>query len=105
MPEIGTKVRESGDDVKVGETYEIVNVEEVTTDVSAYKGLRVQLLTKKAEEGTIMLWRRPVTTPRSKLGAFISLLGDNTDKWLHKWIKFADWRIGARSIELVKATK
>lgn len=102
MPEIETKVRQGGDDVEVGKEYEILNVEQVTTEVAFYKGWRVSLLTKKAEEGSVMLWERPVTSPDSKLGAFITLLGGNTDKWLHKWIKFVDWRQGARLIELVK---
>lgn len=101
MPEVGTKVREGGDDVEIGKEYEITNVEDVTTEVSFYKGLRVQLLTKKAEEGSIMLWSRPITSPKSKLGAFITLLGSDTDKWLHKKIKIVDWRQGARIIELV----
>jgi len=102
MPEVGTKVREGGDDVEIGKEYEIINVEDVVTEVQTYKGLRVELLTKKAEEGSVMAWWRPVTTPRSKLGAFIKLLGSNTDDWLHKRIKFVDWRVGARNIELVK---
>uniref|UniRef100_A0A6M3M7C4 Uncharacterized protein n=1 Tax=viral metagenome TaxID=1070528 RepID=A0A6M3M7C4_9ZZZZ len=102
MPEVGTKVRESGDDVEIGKEYEIVNVESVTTEISFYKGIRVELLTKKAEEGSIMLWERPITTSKSKLGIFITLLGSNTDGWLHKRIKIVDWRQGARIIELVK---
>jgi hypothetical protein len=102
MPETGTQVRESGDDVVIGEKYEITNVELITTDVSAYKGFRVSLLTKKAQEGTVMLWQRQVTSKKSKLGTFIDLLGSNTDDWLHKWIQFVDWRIGNRKLELVK---
>lgn len=102
MPKLGTEVREGADDVAIGVSYEIVNVEEVTTEISFYKGIRVELMSKKADEGSVMLWQRPVTTAKSKLGAFITLLGDDTDKWLHKWIKFAEWRQGARIIELVK---
>ncbi|GAI07226.1 unnamed protein product [marine sediment metagenome] len=49
-----------------------------------------------------MLWSRPVTTPKSKLGAFITLLSSNTDKWLNKRICFIDWRQGARVVELAK---
>jgi len=101
-PELDVKVREGGDDIIIGTTYEIVNVENVVTEVSAYNGVRVQLMSKKAEEGNVMLWKRPITTPKSKLGAFIELLGLNTDEWLHKWIVFTDWRAGARIIELAK---
>jgi len=99
MPKIGTKVREGGDDVEIGRKYEIVNVEEVTTEVSFYRGIRVSLQDEKKNEGTVMLWMRPVTTPKSKLGAFIKLLGEDTDKWIGKKIIFKDWRQGARLVE------
>lgn len=102
MPKIGTKVQEAADDVAIGVEYEIANVSEVDTEISHYKGIRVELLSKKGDEGSVMLWQRPVTSPKSKLGAFIDLLGDDTDKWLHKSVKFTDWRIGARIIELIK---
>lgn len=102
MPEVGTKVREGGDDVEVGTTYVITNVEDVTTEVKAYRGIRVVLEDTHKNEGTVMLWERPITSPRSKLGAFITLLGSNTDKWVAKKILFKDWREGARLIELVK---
>jgi len=102
VPELDVKVREGGDDIQIGVPYEIVNVEDVTTEVSSYRGVRVQLMSKKAEEGNVMAWKRPVTSPSSKLGALMELLGSNTDKWLHKWIVFKDWRQGARLVELAK---
>lgn len=103
MPEIGTEVREGADDVKLNIPYEITNVETVTTDVAMYQGIRVELLTVKAQTGTIMLWKRPVTGTGSKLGVFITKLGSNTDKWLHKWIIFREWEAKKRLIELVAA--
>ncbi|MBA7567280.1 hypothetical protein ES708_08989 [subsurface metagenome] len=102
MPEVGTEVREGADDVEIGKAYEITNVEEVTTDVSAFTGIRVSLLTKKSLEGVVMLWKRPITGKGSKLGSFITLLGSNTDNWLHKWVKFVDWKQGARLIEIAE---
>ncbi|MBU2249571.1 MAG: hypothetical protein KKD77_22685 [Gammaproteobacteria bacterium] len=102
MPEIGTKVREGGDDVEIGVEYHIDNVEIVTTDVKAFAGIRVVLVDKKKDTRSVMLWQRPVTSPESKLGAFISLLGSNTDKWLGHKIIFRDWRQGARLVELAK---
>ena len=110
-PELGTEVREGADNVELNTPYEIVNIDAgVVTDVSFYAGVRVEMLTQKAKEGTIMLWKRPVTSPGSKLGSFITLLGSNTDKWLHKWIKFTAWEKNKRVIELLpvpveKATK
>jgi len=103
MPEIGTEVREGADDVKLNIPYEIVNVESVQTDVAMYQGIRVELLDAKAHTGTVMLWKRPVTGTGSKLGVFITKLGSNTDKWLHKWIVFKEWEAKKRLIELVAA--
>lgn len=103
MPEIGTEVREGADDVKLNVPYEITNVEDVQTDVAMYKGIRVELLTARAQTGTIMLWKRPVTGTGSKLGVFITKLGSNTDRWLHKWVIFREWEAKKRLIELVAA--
>jgi len=100
MPKLGTEVREGADNVDLNTPYEIVNVEEVTTEVSMYAGVRVELVSKAAKVGTIMLWKRPVTGKASKLGVFITALGDNTDKWLHKWIVFTGWDKGNRNIEV-----
>ena len=102
-PEIGTEVREGADDVKLNIPYEIVNVENVTTDVAQYAGIRVEFLTAKAQTGTIMLWKRPITGTGSKLGVFITKLGSNTDKWLHKWIIFREWEAKKRLIEITTA--
>jgi len=102
-PEIGTEVREGADDVKLNIPYEIINVENVTTDVSQYSGIRVEFLDTKGKTGTIMLWKRPVTGTGSKLGVFILKLGSNTDKWLHKWVIFKEWEQKKRLIEIVAA--
>jgi len=102
-PEIGTEVREGADDVALNTPYEIINVENVTTDVSQFSGIRVEMLTTRGKTGSIMLWKRPVTGKGSKLGVFITQLGSNTDKWLHKWLIFKSWEQKARVIELVAA--
>lgn len=102
-PEIGTELREGADDVKLNVLYEITNVESVTTDVAMYQGIRVEMLTAKAQTGTVMLWRRPVTGKGSKLGVFIDKLGSNTDKWLHKWVIFREWEAKKRLIEIATA--
>jgi len=54
-PEIGTEVREGADDVKLNTPYEVVNVEDVSTDVAQYKGVRVEFLDTKGKTGTVML--------------------------------------------------
>lgn len=97
-PELGVEAKESGDVVRLNIPYEITNVEEVTTDVSFYQGIRVEMVTAEAEIGTIMLWKRQVVGTKSKLGAFITLLGSNTDKWLHRWVVFSHWEKNARVV-------
>jgi len=103
MPEIGTEVREGADDVTLNIPYEITNVESVQTDVAMYSGIRVELQTTKGQTGTTMLWKRPITGTGSKLGVFITKLGSNTDRWLHKWVIFREWEAKKRLIELVPA--
>ena len=102
-PKIQTEVREGADDVTEGVPYEIVNVEEITTDVAFYKGIRVSLLDKKKAEGNVMLWQRKVTGTGSKLGVFIVALGNDTDRWLHKWVIFKVWQDRKRELEIIPA--
>ena len=102
-PVIDTAVREGADDVNEGIAYEIVNVEELTTDVQSLSGIRVSLLTQKAEEGNVMLWKRKVTGTTSKLGAYMIALGSDTDKWLHKWVIHEPWQIRNNVLTVVAA--
>jgi len=97
-PELGVEVVEGGDDVELNVPYEIVNVEDVTTDVSFYKGVRVELVSAQAEMGAVMLWKRGKVGTQSKLGAFITLLGSNTDNWLYKWVVFQAWEKNRRHV-------
>ena len=103
LPKIDTEVREGADDITEGVAYEIVNVEEIVTDVQQYSGIRVTCLSVKAEEGNVVLWQRKVTGKDSKLGVFLTLLGNDTDKWLHKWVVFRTWQLRNRLLELVEA--
>jgi len=102
-PELGIEVGE-GDTVELNVPYEIVNVEEdVTTEVRFLQGVRIEFMPSKGEVARVMCWRRPVVGKASKLGAFITLLGTNTDDWLHKWVIFRNWVQGGRTIELTGA--
>jgi len=110
MPETGVKLQEGADDIKLNIPYMVNDVEDVKTEVAAYSGFRIELLDTKGNMGTVMLWKRPVTSPKSKLGSFVTLLGSNTDKWLRKWIIFKAWQQNSRLVELcevpvVKETK
>jgi len=100
-PKVDTEVREGADDVLEGVPYEIINVEDITTDVQNLAGIRVSLLSAKAEEGNVVLWKRPVTGTGSKLGVFITELGNNTDNWLNKWVIFKVWQPRNRVLEVV----
>lgn len=101
MPLIDTEVREGADDMQLNLPYEITNVEEITTDVQQFTGVRVVLLAANADEGSVVLWKRKITGKNSKLGVFITALGANTDRWLHKCIIFRQWLPRQREIEVV----
>jgi len=103
MPEIKTRLQEGADDIKLNVPYMINDVEEVVTERQGYEGHRVELLDIKGNLGSVMLWSRSVTSPKSKLGVFLTLLGANTDRWLKKWIVFRGWEQNNRNIELVEA--
>ena len=102
-PKLDTEVREGADDVTEGIAYEIVNVEPLTTDVQNLSGIRVSLLSAKAGEGNVMLWQRKVTGKASKLGAYITALGADTDKWLHQWVVHDTWQIRNNVLTVVPA--
>lgn len=104
-PELGVKLAEGGDDIELGKAYEITNVEAGETEVRQFHMIRVELVTRDGKVGSCALWKRPVTSAGSKLGSFIALLGSNTDKWLHTWIIFKEWKQGARIVELVRVPK
>jgi hypothetical protein len=89
-----------------GLTGEIVSAEIVKTPVSGYSGIRVTIKEAGTDEKYAeMLWIRPRTGVKSKLGAFISVLGNNTDTWVGKLIKIVKWTAKEREIQLVKRTK
>jgi len=101
-PKINTEVREGADDIEVDVSYEITNVEEVTTDVQNFSGIRVVLMSPKGDEGSVMLWQRKITGKGSKLGVFITALGNDTEEWLHKWVTFRQWSPRNRVMEVLE---
>lgn len=105
MPKLNTEIGEGADNIELRVPYEITNVSEVVTEVGFYKGIRVELFTANRIGGSLMLWQRPVTSRGSKLGSFITLLGDDTDDWLGKWIVFTTWEKTKRNVALVDAPK
>jgi len=101
MPKLDTEVREGADDVNIGMAYEIVDVEMVKTDVQSLDGIRVSLISVDAEEGNVMLWQRKTTGTLSKLGAYITALGNDTDKWFHQWVVHEPWQLRNNVLSVV----
>jgi hypothetical protein len=54
------------------------------------------------KEVVAALWMREVAGKQSKLGAFITELGDNTDAWTGKKIMIKSWRPNIRKIEVLQ---
>lgn len=101
MPKVNVEIAESLPEPVEGQTYTITEAEIFTSQVRSYKGIRVSM---EAQDGTTVvtaLWTRDIAGEKSKLGTFISVLGNDTDKWIAKKIKFVSWRAGNRKIELV----
>lgn len=99
-PETGIELVEGGDLVELNVPYEIVFVEDITTQVGMYQGFRVSLLSADAKDGSVMLWKQQRVSTRSKTGAFLALLGTDTDNWLHNWVIFRAWERNNRRVEL-----
>ena len=97
---LNVRLAMEGEEVlKLGQAYKIKDTEEFTSELKGYKGIRVIL---EAEDGKLLaipLWLREQVGRKSKLGAFLALLGDNTAKWKGKKIQFVSWEQGKRIIK------
>lgn len=86
-----------------GETYVIEKVERVDqTPLRGLQGWRVTLRNVK-DEGlcATMLWRKEQVGPRSKLGAFLMVLGKDIDTWIGKVVRLASWKPRERKVVIV----
>ena len=102
MPKINVEIAEQLPEPLEGHTYLIHDAELFTSQVRGYKGLRVPLTDQTDQTEVIaVLWTRDIAGEKSKLGSFISVLGNDTDNWNGKKIKILKWRPGERQIELV----
>ena len=100
---------------------QILSAEQIKTAQRGFEGIRIRLqanncaihnLTaedkEKSKDGADhaeMLWTRAETGTTSKLGSFITALGDDTDVWVGKWIKVLRWAAKDREIEVVSEPK
>jgi hypothetical protein len=100
-------------------TCQILSAEQLKTPQRGFEGIRVRAKafncaihalsaddlknSKDQADHSEMLWTRPEVGVTSKLGAFISELGDDTDVWIGKWIKVTKWAVKDREIETTTA--
>jgi len=89
----------------------ISKVEIIKTQLRGYEGIRVILSDTNCEEcGKAkgldtnehgdMLWLRESVGQKSKLGAFVLTLGNDTDNWIGKRIVIKTWQSKSRSIQV-----
>jgi hypothetical protein len=94
----------------------ISKVEVIKTQLRGYEGVRVVLSNTNCEEcGKMqnldtnehadMLWLRDNVGQKSKLGAFIIALGDDTDNWVGKKIVIKTWQSKVRAIQVLDSKK
>jgi hypothetical protein len=116
MPQIPTKIMPILDEPEEGKTYQITeaNYKEVTTQESKkfFSGVEVKLalLTKgkpapEPTNKTMLFYGEKMAEgvgPHSKIGSFITQLGDNTDTWPGQTIQIIKWKAKHRSILLVQ---
>ena len=100
MVKIDIELVETPPEPEEGKTYLIAKVENVVTQRFGYKALRVTLEDERGNRAVTMLWLTERATPTSKIGAFISVLGKDTDEWVGKKIQFVSWRGRNRKIQL-----
>jgi hypothetical protein len=94
---------------KVNEVYEIVSADDFTSR-NNNEGVNIEMKSKNNNDQRIyglMLWlpNSDSISALSKWGAFASVLGDDTDKWLHKWVRIITLTPRATEILLEKAPK
>ena len=102
MPEIPVDFVQALPEPEEGKEYKIVSAELVTTAVQGFKGVRVILEDDEGNQYATMLWLRERVGSTSKLGAFIAVLGRNTDDWIGKRIRIVRWRHRSRQVEVVQ---
>jgi len=103
MPKIDTQLVGEQESPDIGVVYTITDVDEFKSAVQSFKGYRVTMKDATGNEVVEALWKQEVAGPNSKIGAYITALGNDTDKWIGKKVKYINWVKGNRNIEVVKA--
>ena len=103
MPKINVEVAETQPEPQENHVYIIGECELFTSQIHGYKGLRVPMKDEADQKEIVAaLWMREVAGKQSKLGAFITVLGQDTDTWLGKKIMVKSWRPNLRKIEVLQ---
>lgn len=73
--------------------YTITKVEEVNVNTpnGQMSGFRVSLVDDRGSPYSTMLWEKETASKKSKIGAFVSALGPDTDLWINHKVLFASW--------------
>jgi hypothetical protein len=82
-----------------GLTATIVKAEKIKTQRMGYKGVRVVVEDEKGNQYGEMLWIREQVGTRTKLGTFLTALGNDTRNWIGKKIHVITWKPKDREIE------
>ena len=103
MPKINVEIAETLPEPLEGHIYTITETELFTSQVRGYKGLRVAMTDIEGDKPVVAaLWMREIAGSKSKLGSFVAALGDDSDTWVGKKIKFVTWRPNDRKIEVIQ---
>ena len=118
IPKLKTTLAKGVEPIE-GQAYKVLEISEVTTAVSGFKGYRVKLepLRRKEDddkEYASMLWKREEAGISSKLGSFMAAFlehyGDedvafDTDSWIGATVLFKKWEPRNRAIEVVEGPR
>lgn len=99
MPELKVEIAEQLPKPIEGGIYTIATAEVFVSQVRSYKGIRVGMVGTDGKPAVEVLWLRDVAGEKSKLGSFVKCLGNNTDSWISRKIRFVEWRQNTRKIE------
>jgi len=109
MVKLNTKISRGLPTFHTGLIGKISKAEVVKTKLKGLDALRVILSDTNCEESgdgstehADVLWLREKVSKNSKLGAFLSVLGDETDKWLGRTIVIDSWSEKDRKIQVVE---
>ena len=80
----------------------IVKAEVTQTLVRGLRGVRVEFEDSKGNRYATMLWIRERVGDKSKLGAFIKVLGKRPSAWVGKKVRIKKWSPREREVELVE---